>query len=134
MTSKYIAAPFYIVCILSTASLLAYCTWKYLKDESNSLTDFQVFHATEKDIYPTMSLCFQGKGIYDRKKLKQIYKSRNVTRYVSFLKGRHWDERLLGVDYDDVTINLKDYVESVSVRINSYYYRPVVLCTTGRRE
>ena len=46
------------VLILSTLGLTFYCIHKYNLDHSLSLVDFKRFHYSEKDLYPSLSLCF----------------------------------------------------------------------------
>ena len=112
MKSDGITITFHLVCLLTTAGLLSYCIYKFIQNESTSLVDFQTYHRTEKDIYPSFSLCFSGEGIYGKANLK------NITKYKSFLRGSLWDDQLLKIDYDEVTINFLDYVEYVVIRNN----------------
>ena len=125
MTTNNVSTWFHFVCILATTILLCYCTRKYIENESNSLIDFQLYHDTEKDIYPTLSLCFGNEGIYDNEKLDKTYQINNATKYITFLEGKLWDDHMLNVDYDAVTMSLQDYVEEVSIRVNTYHSSPV---------
>ena len=84
-----------------------------------------MYHQSEKDIYPSLSLCFQGMGIYDADKLNKIYGIKETREYIQFMQGRVWKEDLLDVTYDDVTIDLKDYIENISLTVNSYFTDPV---------
>ena len=125
MKTEVLTFAFHLMCIFSTAGLLFYCSYKYIQNKSTSLVDYRVYHQSEKDIYPSLSLCFQGMEIYDAHKLNEIYGIKEIKEYVEFLQGRVWKEDLLDVTYDDVTINLKDYVENISLTVNSYFTDPV---------
>ena len=127
MKTEYLTFAFHFMCIVSTAGLLFYCSYKYIQNESTSLVDYRVYHQSEKDIYPSLSLCFQGMGIYDAHKLNKIYGLKETREYVEFLQGRVWKDDLLDVTYDDVTIDLKDYVENISLTVNSYFTDPVYI-------
>ena len=101
------ASSFRLGCLISTGALLIFCSWKFNKNDSTSLVDFQTYNDKEKDIYPSFTLCFYSyggmEGLYDKQKLNETYKIENRTRYISFLNGEEWDTEMLKVDYDDVT-------------------------------
>ena len=93
------------------------------------------------DIYPTISLCAVDRpidrpavrisngnrtelrvfwenamtGLYDRNTLKNVYGVEDPREYKKFLQGRIWDDKMTKVNFDDVTFDLKDWVESVRV-------------------
>ena len=123
MDTTMFTLTFRVACLIATGALLIFCSWKFNKNESTSLVDFQTYHDKEKDIYPSFTICFgipgDMEGLYDRKKLKETYKIENRTRYINFLKGEEWDTEMLKVDYDDVTLNLKDFVNSIEIHANS---------------
>ena len=125
MKTECLTFAFHFMCILATFGLLFYCSYKYIQNKSTSLVDYRVYHQSEKDIYPSLSLCFQGMGIYDAHKLNKIHGIEETREYVEFLQGRVWKEDLLDVTFDDVTINLKDYVENISLTVNSFFMDPV---------
>ena len=114
MNNQYIISTFHCLCLITTAGVLIYCSWKYYHNEGTSLVDFKTYHNTENDIYPSISLCFQG-GIWDTYKLNHTYAIDKVSDYSSFLKGNAWDDLMLKVNYDDVTLNLKDYVTNIQI-------------------
>ena len=123
MAIQNITPYFHFICIVLTTVLLCYCSWKYILNESSSLVDYQTFKNREKDIYPSFSLCFSSFGnfvtIYQKDNLARLFNITNGTKYQQFLNGEQWDERMLKVNYDDVTINFKDYVKHIYVRSGS---------------
>ena len=60
-------------------------------------------------------MCFSGPGIYDRKKLNETYGIKDVSKYIKFLTGDLWDDKMVGVKYDDVTFDIKDPVFGVLI-------------------
>ena len=46
---------------------------------------------------------------YINERLKAYGDGINSVTYSKFLAGQHWDERMLNISYDDVTVDLKDY-------------------------
>ena len=120
-----ITSTFHILCLITTASLLSYCSWRYVQNESSSLIDFRAYHRSEKDIYPSLSLCFVGNGIYNKSKLRQKYGIQAFRDYTSFLVGDTWNDTMKNINYDDVTMSLRSYVNSISLQINNYVSGPV---------
>ena len=80
---------------------------------------YKRLHENENDIYPSTSLCFYQPYI---EKNFQRYgnNSVNATSYISFLKGGLWSEEFLNVDYDDVTLNFKDYLLGYEVYAKNF--------------
>ena len=115
MNIKNAIRSYHILCLIATASMLCCGCWRYVQDESTSLVEFQTYHTTERDIYPSISLCFWGEGIYKDKNLIQSYGLENVSKYINFLQGDIWDNQMLKLDYDSVTIDLKDHVNNIGV-------------------
>ena len=108
---EHLSLFFHLLCVVSTLVLLWICAWRYIENDSTSLVDFRTFQEREKDIYPSFSLCFRGEGIFDKDQLN----INEIENYKQFLKGEIWDDAMLKIDYDEVTINLVDYVEKVTL-------------------
>ena len=115
---------YHLVCLASTIGLLFYCGWKFIQNKSNALVDFRSFHQEDIDIYPSFSICIQNvwhsslPGIFNATKLKNMFGVEMVNEYVQFLQGRHWNETMVNINYDDVTINLENYIDRISVTLN----------------
>jgi len=123
-TSEKIKTMFYEIflkgfqfsCIGFTIYVYCLCIQKYLKQEDNSIVDFQWYHEHEKDIYPTISICFYGiPVVFSNEKLKQINNNFDANLYSMFLHGKYWDEEMIKVNYDDVTLNFLNHLESIRV-------------------
>ena len=104
---------FYIHCLLAASGLICWCLYKYTKDEDVSLVNYKRYHSKENSIYPSLTLCFNNPFLNE--KLQSIGEGINTTTYSKFLEGLHWDERLLNIDYDNVTIDLDKYLDGVRV-------------------
>ena len=124
MDTKSIRSCFHLLCIVLTVSLLSYCSVKFSWNESTSMVDFRSYHESEKDIYPSISLCFNNMenphGIYKTDTLNQTYGITDPSRYIELLEGDNWDTSLLHIDYDKVTMSLEDYIESISILANTH--------------
>ena len=83
--------------------MIAYCVYKFWLNEDTTTIVFNRFNGSGIDIYPTVSFCFKGKGIFDTERIKNETKSE--TDYRKFLDGKIWDDKLLVLDYDNVSWN-----------------------------
>ena len=86
MESQKFAFYFRFACVLLTGALFMYCSWKYIQNDSTSLVEFQNYHEHDKDIYPSLTLCFvafpNSVSFYDKYKLNKYYNIDNVTEYI----------------------------------------------------
>ena len=110
-----ISIGFRIMLLLATVGLLVNCAIRFIQNHSTASFDYKTYHKTTKDVYPSLSLCFTGMGIYDADKLKQIYGIDNVYEYQMYLRGEMWNETMVNVDYDHVTDHLKDSFNEIDV-------------------
>ena len=110
-----------LLCLVATGALFLRGCSKYLQDKSSTVIQYRTFQDTEKDIYPTITLCFWNDvfrrkvGIYDLTKLNDTYNITNPWEYINFLGGEIWKDEMVGVNYDDVTLDIQHRVESVNV-------------------
>ena len=102
----YFKTVFCIVCILITIILSSWRVYQYSLDEDLTRVTFKRFHKNKESVYPSITLCFFDQ--YLQEKLKEF--KTNASEYTRFLKGQYWDPKLLKVNYDDVTIDLKEYL------------------------
>ena len=121
MQYQFIFKCFRIICLLVTGALFLRGGLKYLEDKNNTEIEYRTFQETHLDIYPTLTLCVWNDvfkmtfGLYDREKLNKTYKVKDPLEYMKFLDGIIWDDEMVGVDYDDVTLDIKDRVESIVI-------------------
>ena len=108
---QYCTRFYHSICILATLSLVAWCISLYKKDYDVSKVDYRNFHATEHDVYPSFSLCF-GDVLLENKLHEYGV---NKSLYLDFLKGIFWDKRLMGIDYENVSINPIDYMIGIEM-------------------
>ena len=88
--------------------------------------EYRKFQESKRDIYPTITFCiwngrFEDKlGLYDREKLNKKYGIKEPGEYISFLKGHIWEDKMIEVDFDDVTLEIKDRIESIKIIGNKW--------------
>ena len=107
---KVVVFSFRFVCILAAICLITKGLITYLKNDDLSQVDYRQFHASEKDIYPSLTICLHGLLIFVPSKLKTIGTGINEETYSDFLMGKHWDGRMAQIDYDNVTVNIEDHI------------------------
>ena len=121
MKCQFLGKVFRTICLGATGALFLRGGLKYFKDESSTQIEYRTYQDTERDIYPTITLCIwnngfeQQLGLYDRKVLNETYKINDPLEYIHFLDGYIWQDEMIGVNYDDVTLNIEDRVEHIQV-------------------
>jgi hypothetical protein len=95
------------------------CLGRYYRHEDTSNVDYQWYHQEEKDIYPTISICFYGVPfVFSSDKLKKINTNFDADLYSKFLQGKYWDEEMLKVNYDNVSLEFLDHIEMIRIARN----------------
>ena len=119
MNTHGIVTVFHFISLLIAIGSIVYFFIDYQRDKNMALVDYKTFHETERDIYPSFSICFYQEGFWNTNKLKGAYDIENLEDYRNFLKGQFWNEKMINVNYDDVTLSLEDYVQSWKVWMDS---------------
>ena len=92
------------------------CISRYNEQEDNSTVDYQWYHLHEKDIYPTISACFSGSSlVFSDDKLKLIDNDFDARLYSKFLDGDYWEDKMLDVEYDQVSLKFLDHLELIRI-------------------
>ena len=100
-----------MLCFVTTVFMIGYWVYKFgIKDEDVSLVDYKLVVKTKHNELPMISLCIQNPFLIDE--LKKINPRVNESIYSAYLKGEFVDNQLTSIDYDNVTINVFDYVSS----------------------
>ena len=109
---EILSQVFLIICIIGTATLLIWCYLEYNEDEDVVEISFKKYGKDEGSIYPDISLCFDHPFIEDR--LKSIDNKLTKSLYTIFLTGQtffgEWNENVLNISYENVSLQLKDYI------------------------
>ena len=115
---------FHLCCLLIACGLASRCVYKFLKNDNLSIIEFKKFHLGNLDrIYPSISICVINPFLGHE--LKRYGEDINVTSYSYFLQGLHWDDRMLDIDFDNVTISLDDNLKFVWLILHNtthYFY------------
>ena len=106
-SKKAIEYFFQFACIIAAVSTTCWCVYIYSQDKDVCLVDFKQYNEEKEYIYPSFSLIFVNPFIDE--KLKKYGEGISAKTYSQFLEGQLWDERMLNISYDDVTIDMADY-------------------------
>ena len=106
---------FQILCNMAAVGLTCWCFHKYMEDKDVSHINYRRFQDGKDSIYPSLTLCFNNPYRNDR--LEDVGEGINITTYYNFLEGRHWDERMVGIEYDNVTIDLDDFIDFAEITL-----------------
>ena len=103
---------FQMICIFGAGSLLLWCYSEYSKNEDVVEVSFKKYGKDEESIYPDISLCFDHPFIEEKLKLYDTTLTNSL--YAIFLMGEDfdgkWNEKVLGINYENVSLQLKDHV------------------------
>ena len=89
-------------------------TLEYMKNEDVIEISYRKFDQNKADgQYPSISVCFVDayKDLIFEKSYF-VEKGINASSYTNFINGNMWDERMSHVVYDNVTLDIKDYLIS----------------------
>ena len=95
---------------------------RYLANEDLTLVQVSKYHSNEYSMYPSHTICIINPFLDDR---FDIFNDDWINKftYVKFLSGEFWDDRMLDIDYDNVTVSLVDnLLESSYITINNEFY------------
>ena len=109
---------FTVECVLVTFGLVCWCFYEYQLDLDLSLISFKEFAEDDNMIMPEMSLCFFDPFLTEKFDNGELQFNVSYQQYKDFLLGRTWDDRMLHIDFDNVTKRIDDYL----VRYNGSNY------------
>lgn len=115
LTKKNIINVYIFICFAVTLSLSIYSFSRYLKDEDSVSLMTTKFHSSNDAMYPSLSFCI-GRPFLKSK--FHIYEDNDIneTSYRKFLEGNLWNEKMLLVNYDDVTVSLEGNILNAYMR------------------
>ena len=109
---------FHLLCITATAFLICFCIYTYSQDLDLCLVDYRKYDDTTENMKPIVSLCFLEPLV--ESKMLQYGPEVNLSSYSEFLKGELWDERMLEIDLDNVTLKLEDFLMGYTITWSNF--------------
>ena len=102
---KFLEICFQILCTLGAAFTVFWCCWEYNKNDDVVEVAFKKFGDDPDSIYPDITLCFESP--LSEEKLNLYGDEINKAKYQYFLSGQYFDKRMLDIDYETVSMQLK---------------------------
>ena len=119
ITLKNANIIFNVGCLALTIMMVYYCCYRYYENDDVSEISFKRFNEDESSPYPALTFCLHEPFLED--KLKALGNGINSSTYMQYLKGELWDDRMVDVDYENVTINLENFLLQACV-LDSYLH------------
>ena len=99
---------FKLACLFSTIVVVIWCCFEFSKDEDVCEVLFKKFHEDEHSIYPDITFGLPNR--VDETTLRTYDNSYNEMNYRRFLNNRYWDQKMLDIDFENVSMRLKDHL------------------------
>ena len=106
---------FTVVCVLVTFGLVGWCFYEYQRDLDVSLVSLKDFGEDDNMIMPELSLCLLDPFHADKFNNDNLGFIVSYRQYTDFLLGRTWNDRMLDIDFDNVTKKIEDYLVRYNV-------------------
>ena len=96
-----------LLCISGAVIMSVYCLMKYMKNESVVALNYTEFHASQEDVYPSITICFSN-GVFGPFVDTEFM---NKTETANMIKewGNINNSMFGNISYDDITIALEDF-------------------------
>ena len=125
---------FKVICCIVTTSMVVFWILQFQKDEDVSFIEYHDVNTSNNLRYPEVSIC--ADVIYDHEEIQRINstKTLNVSfeDYHNYLIHNDYYKKDYGeISFDDVTIDLADYVKTISFRMRRNGQMKALNCTSG---
>ena len=94
-------------CVAGFIAAGMWCIVTFAHNHDICLVDLKEYNEDANAIYPSISIIIVNPFLDD--KLREYGDGINAISYSKFLAGKYWDERMLDINYDNVTIDLNQY-------------------------
>ena len=111
---------FHFICTSATLGFICFCLYKYSQNDDVSQVTFQEFNAKEENLFPSLTICVPS--TFNEENLNSYGEGINITSYTDFMNGEYWDDRMMKVNYDNVTVNFSNYFLGVGMWTPDWRY------------
>ena len=96
-----------LLCISGAVIMSVYCLMKYMKNESVVALNYTEFHASQEDVYPSITICFSN-GVFGPF-VDTEYIIKTETAHTIKEWGNINNSMFGNISYDDITIGMEDF-------------------------
>ena len=112
--------------------VICYWIYRFGLNEDVCIIDYKKYYDIDSDMFPVLSLCI--KSPFSKTKFRMRNQVINETLYIKFLKGEYFSTRYMETEYNDIRLNLSDYIDEYyiqwrngSSRTHVYVNEPIEL-------
>ena len=106
------------MCVIILLFMTSYWVWKFaIEDRDVGVVDYIPFDRSFGIELPAVTFCFPNPFLRDQ--MESHTPEINSSRYLQYLKGDVIDEKLTDVDYENVTMNLQEYLRLGTVQLRN---------------
>ena len=124
---------FKVICCIVTTSMVVFWIMQFQKDEDVSFIEYHDYNTSNDLIYPDISIC--ADIIYNYEEVEKINSTKNLNvsleDYHNYLiHSNDYKEEYSEISFDDVTIDLLDYVKTIRFRMRDTGQMKILNCTS----
>ena len=102
---------FSLICISTTLFMCIYWFYEFSLNEDLTVVSYREYQQTVDDFFPTISLCFKNPFLKERLSEYGV----NESTYFAFLKGQYFSNDMMDINYNNVTIDILDYLKGYRI-------------------
>ena len=97
---------FQYFCIFVTLVAVSWCIWEFSNNDDITEISYKKYGEDDRSVYPDLTLCFDH--FLNNEKLLEM--GTNESEYRKFLTGEEENQNLVQVDFENVSLQLKDHI------------------------
>ena len=105
---RKIRIAFRFLCLIATIGMCIHCTYEFSKNKDLTEISTATFNKGNGMMYPQLGLCIENQFLEGE--LKKLGEGVNASSYRLFLEGKLWNDRMVNVSIETITINLEDHI------------------------
>ena len=105
---------FHVLCIILTVLMVTYNVILYSADEDLSEVSYKMYNEDEESAFPGITICIASP--FESKKLEAYGMGIDKSTYQKFLRGQLWEEQMLKINFQNVTLNINDYLIEACIK------------------
>ena len=108
---------FRFACFSVAFGMTIYWCYEFSKDDDLCLVDYKPYDSSLAVDYPMLSFCLRDPFV--ESKLQQYNETLTSKKYKKYLTGSKYYDAIENVDFNDVTVDLSEYVYSDKIVFNN---------------
>ena len=101
---------FHVICWGATLTVICYWIFIYSLNQDVGIIDYKHYYDQPTDVFPVLSICLRNP--FSATEFRNKHQDLNETMYLSFLQGKYFSAGYMQIDYNDIRLNMSDYIES----------------------